>query len=305
MPDSPRPRRSGFTLIELLVVISIIALLIGILLPALGAARNTARDIACLSNQRQLGLAVTVYASDNKEYFVPYREPWGTNRFWPARLVNEGYITDGVYVCPRFEEGSDWEAPDAEVGSPTYMDNVTWLDIHYGMNTSNIGTIQGRTDFGAYATPSETFTPQISDIVNPTGMYYLMDAMDSQVGVPSSTGSPGGRGGGGAATGNNVEVAVNAGTNYVWDNATAAAGNGGGDGKPHARHNGVAINITYVDGHSSAFAVPGAGKPVTSQTMAAIYSDSGLGDARTTEENGWTETGKEIGTHEKQAAPSF
>ena len=62
----PRSRKSpaGFTLIELLVVIAIIGLLIGILLPALGAARNSGRRVACLSNQRQLAIAVFAYADD-------------------------------------------------------------------------------------------------------------------------------------------------------------------------------------------------------------------------------------------------
>ena len=61
------PRRPGFTLIELLVVISIIALLIGILLPALGAARNSARNLMCLSNVRQLGTAGFTFAADHKQ----------------------------------------------------------------------------------------------------------------------------------------------------------------------------------------------------------------------------------------------
>ncbi len=59
--------RAGFTLIELLVVISVIALLIGILLPALGAARETARGTVCQTNMKNLMLAMMVYATDNKD----------------------------------------------------------------------------------------------------------------------------------------------------------------------------------------------------------------------------------------------
>ena len=64
------PIRRAFTLIELLVVIAVIALLVSILLPALRGARESAKTTMCLSNQRQLGLAYTLYAQDFRESLV-------------------------------------------------------------------------------------------------------------------------------------------------------------------------------------------------------------------------------------------
>src|ERR1043165_3993429 len=66
----PRPKasRTAFTLIELLVVIAIIALLISILLPALGKSRQAGWAVKCLSNQRQIGVALMTYANTYKEW---------------------------------------------------------------------------------------------------------------------------------------------------------------------------------------------------------------------------------------------
>ena len=115
--NSVRGRR-GFTLIELLVVIAIIALLIGILLPALGNARDSGRALQSLSNQRQIVTSLTLYATDNRDLFPPnvpplsqYRDPTdGKNgRRWFDQDVLGEYLPqaeDGDFGQEVFQEGN-------------------------------------------------------------------------------------------------------------------------------------------------------------------------------------------------------
>src|SRR5438046_450976 len=132
----PTKFRAGFTLVELLVVIGIIAILIGFLLPALNKARRAGVTTACLSQLRQIGIAINIYATESKGWFPscgPNRDfrlaPGAISLSWPERIVMSGAVkqslppgwsyTDpqgarqyphsgkGVFLCPGFAQGAD------------------------------------------------------------------------------------------------------------------------------------------------------------------------------------------------------
>jgi prepilin-type N-terminal cleavage/methylation domain-containing protein/prepilin-type processing-associated H-X9-DG protein len=107
----------GFTLIELLVVIAIIAILAGLLLPALARAKEAGKKISCLNNMRQLGLSCLMYVGDNDGSFPPRNSP-SADAAWP-HLLRDGYKDLRILVCtsdgmdPASQKGTKYEADSA------------------------------------------------------------------------------------------------------------------------------------------------------------------------------------------------
>ena len=130
-----RRRCGGFTLIELLVVIAIIAILAAMLLPALQKAREKARQSVCMSNLKQIGLAINLYTQNYDEYLPYYRDP--PPDLWPGwmGLLEPYYKNKKVLLCPTdrtpYIEGSyPWKNYPLSYGyNTTIRDCNTGLQI--------------------------------------------------------------------------------------------------------------------------------------------------------------------------------
>jgi prepilin-type N-terminal cleavage/methylation domain-containing protein/prepilin-type processing-associated H-X9-DG protein len=150
MTNESRDAPAGFTLIELLVVIAIIAILAALLLPGLSRAKDEALETSCMSNTRQIGIGVMMYASDNKEVYPnqwwingPYKNSLGLacGGEWqttPAHVLVPYGLNPSIWVCPKKRRGLTYTTQ-----AGTWDPSITGF-ISYGFNY--LGLFGGSSD---------------------------------------------------------------------------------------------------------------------------------------------------------------
>ncbi|HVK04226.1 MAG TPA: DUF1559 domain-containing protein [Armatimonadaceae bacterium] len=225
------PRVSAFTLIELLVVIAIIAILAAILFPVFAQAREKARQAACLSNTKQIGLGLMMYVQDYDEtYPIPISDAWPTRgRVWGFRryaveLINDYAKNDGIWRCPSSnfdfnDPASDNYAVWAQARSSGGVTADRYLVVTYG---GNMDTQPGDTTATVF-TRGGIFGRADADMTDPADTIAYTDSFVNGASsltplATRYTGNPRG---------------------FAW--AVAHAGS--------LRHNG-GNNVTFADGHA-------------------------------------------------------
>ncbi len=236
--------KNAFTLIELLVVIAIIAILAAILFPVFSQAKAAAKQIACLSNTQQIGLATQMYLSDNDGYYPQSKTTDANPQIDDAagQLENPdngsifakilpytghgGSTSEDVmfqqklYSCPVDPDPFDLSCPDVvNIGGPHVISYLINAYFVWGLNESSVGVPAGVIEYAERRSVPVNGVPQYCDDIYHPWFNYLNPNLGSSQGLAN-------------------------GVDNEMDTLTGAVAN--------SRHNGGA-NYTFADGHAKRF----------------------------------------------------
>ncbi|MGM0493341.1 MAG: DUF1559 domain-containing protein [Armatimonadota bacterium] len=220
-------RRRGFTLIELLVVIAIIAILAAILFPVFARAREKARQTSCLSNQKQIGLGILMYAQDYDERFPPAYAGSGEQRVSGFYDCCGPYTkNEQMYVCPSGHFRYDYARDELASGEGFYH---RWMVAGYGIVYTFSWSGAGYPNFGGntvWLHPSDDGGRSLASMIRPADVIVAVESSGAWLMTPGHTG-------------------------FDSDNNPVEMGEDGSAGNMRYRHNGM-MNVIYGDGHAKA-----------------------------------------------------
>ena len=249
-------KSKGFTLIELLVVIAIIAILAAILFPVFQKVRENARRSQCLSNEKQLALAILMYNQDADESYPIGNSLWDTSGVWSNSAAGNWAVS----ILPYIKSNGVFACPDDTLGN-TVDPTASWagLRISYVANgLQNIYSNDGHNCLGLMCQGTANQTVTQAGVNSPSSVIMLAEAHSADLQKANNFVNANlGNNGNYTAGFNNIITGIPYFISLAPPNQCGVSNNNAGtcgtypngvDGAVSAHHNGLA-NFAFADGH--------------------------------------------------------